>query len=256
MSVVPHPHRDPSVVLITGGGAGIGAGLASAFHARGATVILAGRTRERLDAIAARHPGMEVEVVDVADPGQVSALADRVGARHPDLDTVVNNAGIQTLIDFRGPDPVDPAILVREVDVNLKGLLYVSNAFLPLLKRRTSARLIHVGSGLAYVPLAAAPVYSATKAAVHSFTISLRRQLAGSPVQVVEIIPPVVDTDLHRGLPRKPPRAMKLDAFVAAAMAGLDGAKAEIVVGLAHVLRTGSRVAPGFFLNIVNKPQG
>jgi len=240
-------------VLITGGGAGIGAGLASAFHTRGATVIIAGRTRERVEAVAARHPGMQAEVVDVADPEQVAALADRVSARWPDLDTVVNNAGIQTLFDFSGPAMLDPAALGREVDVNLKGLLYVTNTFLPILKRQSRARLVNVGSGLGYVPLAAAPVYSATKAAVHSFSISLRRQLAGSPVQIVEIIPPVVETDLHRDQSRKPPKAMKLDAFVAAAMAGLDSGQDEVAVGLAKVLRTASRVAPGLFLNIVNK---
>jgi len=240
-------------VLITGGGAGIGAGLASAFHTRGATVIIAGRTRERVEAVAARHPGMQAEVVDIADPEQVAALADRVSARWPDLDTVVNNAGIQTLFDFSGPAMLDPAALGREVDVNLKGLLYVTNTFLPILKRQSRARLVNVGSGLGYVPLAAAPVYSATKAAVHSFSISLRRQLAGSPVQIVEIIPPVVETDLHRDQSRKPPKAMKLDAFVAAAMAGLDSGQDEVAVGLAKVLRTASRVAPGLFLNIVNK---
>ena len=240
-------------VLITGGGAGIGAGLASAFHGRGATVIIAGRTRERVEAVAARHPGMHAETVEVADPDKVTALTERVAARWPDLDTVVNNAGIQTLFDFTSPGMLEPVALGREVDINLKGIIYVANAFLPLLKRQPKARLINVGSGLGYVPLAAAPVYSATKAAVHSFSISLRRQLAGSPVQIVEIIPPVVETELHRDQTRKPPKAMKLDAFVSAAMAGLDSGQDEIAVGLAKVLRTASRVAPSLFLNIVNK---
>jgi len=245
-----------STVLVTGGGSGIGAGLAAAFHARGATVVIAGRTRERLEAVATRHAGIEVEVLDVADADQVASLAGRLAQRHPALDTVINNAGIQTQIDFTDPAPITPAALGREIDVNLKGLIYVTNAFLPLLKRQTRARMIHVGSGLGYVPLAAAPVYSATKAAVHSFTISLRRQLAGSSVQIVEIIPPVVETDLHRDQKSRPPRAMALDSFTAAAMAGLDAEKTEIPVGLAKVLRVGSRIAPGLFLNIVNKSRG
>ena len=240
-------------VLVTGGGSGIGASLAAAFHARGAQVIVAGRTRERVEDVAARHPGMAAEVVDVADPEQVAALAARVAERWPGLDTVVNNAGIQTLFDFTGPEPLDTAALGREVDVNLKGVIYVANVFLPLLKRQPKARLINIGSGLGYVPLAAAPVYSATKAAVHSFTVSLRRQLADSQVQIVEIIPPVVETELHRHQGHQPPRAMKLDAFVSAAMAGLDAGREEIPVGLARVLRTASRIAPGLFLNIVNK---
>lgn len=203
--------------------------------------------------MAARHPGLEAEVVDVADPAQVYALAERVSARHPGLDVVVNNAGVQTLLDFAAPGPVDPGLIDREIAVNLAGLIHVGNAFLPLLKRRAAATLIHVGSGLGYVPLTVAPVYSATKAAVHSSTVSLRRQLARSPVQVVEIIPPAVETALHRERSRKPPRAMTLDTFVEAAMAGLDAEQDEIPVGLARVLRTGGRVAPGVFLRIVNK---
>lgn len=238
-------------VLVTGGGSGIGAGLAAAFHAKGAQVIIAGRTGERLDAVAARHPGMVVEVIDVAEADQVAALAERVAARWPNLDTVVNNAGIQTLLDFR--EAVDPALITREIDVNLKGLILVANAMLPLLRRQPKATLINVGSGLGYVPLVAAPVYSATKAAVHSFTLSLRRQLVNTPVSVVELIPPVVETDLHRGQARKPPRAMKLEAFVNAAMAGLVAGDPEVRIGLAKVLARGSRIAPGLFLNIVNK---
>ena len=238
-------------VLITGGGSGIGAGLAAALHAKGAQVIIAGRTRERLDAIAARHPSMVVEVVDVAEAEQVAAFAERVAARWPHLDTVVNNAAIQTLLDFH--EAVDPELITREIDVNLKGLILVANAMLPLLRRQPKATLINVGSGLGYVPLVAAPVYSATKAAVHSFTISLRRQLANTPVSVVELIPPVVETDLHRGQTRKPPRAMKLEEFVKAAMAGLDAGHPEVRVGLAKILARGSRIAPRLFLNIVNK---
>ncbi|QJR37132.1 SDR family oxidoreductase [Gemmatimonas groenlandica] len=245
-----------STVLVTGGGSGIGAGLAAAFHARGAKVIIAGRTRERLVAVAAKHRGMEIEVVDVADPDEVGALAARISTGFPTLDTVINNAGIQTQFDFTRAEAADPSLLGREVDVNLKGLIFVANAFLPLLKRQSNARLIHIGSGLGYVPLASVPVYSATKAAVHSFTISLRRQLADSSVHIVEIIPPVVETDLHRSQSLKPPRAMKLDAFIAAAMAGLDAGRTEIPVGLAKVLRITSRIAPGLFLNIVNKRRG
>ena len=240
-------------VLITGGGSGIGMGLAQAFHARGATVVIAGRNRAALDAVALGHPGMMVEVVDVADPGSVEALVASVSNRHPGLNLLINNAGIQQVLDFAGATPPDIAIIAREIDTNLKGLIHVSAAFLPLLKRQSSARLVHVGSGLAYVPLSLAPVYSATKAAVHSFTISLRLQLAGTTVRVIEILPPVVDTALHRGLARKPPKAMPLPVFVKAAMAGLDAGTPEIVIGLAKVLKVAQRVAPGLFLKVVNK---
>lgn len=244
------------VVLITGGGSGIGAGLAGALHSRGHQVIIAGHRRERVEAVAARHPGMEAEVVDVADPAQVAALAERVGQRWPNLTTVISNAGIQHLFDFAGSEKLDAAELGREVDVNLKGVIYIANAFLPILRAQPRARLVNVGSGLGYVPLAAAPVYSSTKAAVHSFTIALRRQLKGSNVQIVELIPPVVVTDLHRHLDRIPPRAMELDAFVEATMAGLDKGRDEIVVGLARALQIFSRAAPSLGLNVVNQTDG
>jgi uncharacterized oxidoreductase len=241
------------VVLITGGGSGIGAGLAGAFHARGTEVIVVGHRRERVEAVAAHHPGMHAEVADVSDPQQVAELAERVGDRWPGLTTVVNNAGIQHLFDFAGPSPLDPAELGREVDVNLKGVIYVANAMLPLLKAQPRSRLVNVGSGLGYVPLAAAPIYSATKAAVHSFTVALRRQLRDSPVQIIELIPPVVETDLHRHLDQIPPRAMELDAFIDAALAGLDAGRDEIVVGLAKALRLLSRAAPSLGIKVVNQ---
>jgi uncharacterized oxidoreductase len=243
----------PGAVLITGGGSGIGAGLAAAFHARGSRVLVAGHGRARVEAVAAHHPGMEAEVVDVADADQVAALAERVAERCPDLDMVISNAGIQTLFDFAGPGPLDATELDREIDVNLKGVVHIANAFLPLLRGRPRSRLVNVGSGLGYVPLAAAPIYSATKAAVHSFTIALRRQLRDTSVQIVELIPPAVVTDLHRNLDGMPPRAMELDSFIAAAMAGLDAGRDEIVVGLANALRIFSRVAPATGLKVVNQ---
>jgi uncharacterized oxidoreductase len=251
----PEPDAVRDVVLVTGGGSGIGMALAQAFHARGATVIIAGRNRMSLQAVAAACPGMLVEEVDVASAASVEALSTRVTEAHPGLNVLVNNAGIQQLLDFAGATPPDALAIAREIDTNLKGLVHVSAAFLPLLRRQRTARLVHVGSGLGYVPLAAAPIYSATKAAVHSFTISLRLQLAGSPVKVIEIIPPVVATGLHRGQTRRPPNAMPLDDFARAAMAGLDAGRTEIAVGLAKVLRIAHRIAPGLFLRIINKPR-
>lgn len=241
------------IVLVTGGGSGIGAGLARAMHERGSTVIVAGRNRDALDAVTVGQPRMTSMVMDVADSASVAQAVEDVLSRHGELTMLVNNAGVQRLHDFAAPSTPHIADLRQEIDINLMGLIGVTTAFLPVLRRSESSRLVHVSSALALVPLAAAPVYSATKAAVRSFTISLRHQLAGSPVQVVELLPPVVKTGLHRDQPRQPPRAMDLDAFVAAAMKGLDSGADEVPVGLARILLVGSRVAPRRFFSIVNR---
>jgi uncharacterized oxidoreductase len=239
-------------VFITGGSSGIGAGLARAFHARGARVVIGGRDLAALGRVAGGAPGMETVRVDVADRASVEACAAELAARFPALSTVINNAGIQRLHDFAAEAPPDAAVIDAELDTNLRGLIHVSRTLLPLLRRQPAARLVQVSSGLAFVPLVQAPVYSATKAAVHAFTVSLREQLRGTPVRVVELIPPVVDTALHRGLARTPPRAMPLEAFVQKAMAGLDTGREEVTVGLARVLTVGARVAPRRFLRLVN----
>jgi uncharacterized oxidoreductase len=241
------------VVFITGASTGIGAGLARAFHARGARVIISGRNRQALETVARDCPGMEVELLDVADTRAIASCAGRVAARHPGLDVVINNAGVQRLLSFAAAQPLPPADLDAEIDINLRGLIHVSNAFLPVLKRQSSARLVQVSSALAFVPLVAAPVYSATKAAVHAFTVALREQLRGSTVQVVELIPPAVQTELHRGQIRRQINQMSLADFVAVAMRGLDSGRDEIAVGLARAARLGSRLAPGRLLKAVNR---
>ncbi|WP_247827379.1 SDR family oxidoreductase [Arthrobacter antioxidans] len=240
-------------VLITGASSGIGAGLAARFHARGARVIISGRDRTRLEAVAARHPGMSVIIMDVADPESVSRGLAAVARETPYLTTLVNNAGIQRLLDFSVAEPPGPADLTAEIDTNFAGLVTVTAAALPLLRRAPKARVVHIGSGLGFVPYARTPVYSATKAAVHSFTVSLRHQLAGSTVQVVEIIPPVVDTPLHRSLPSTPPMAMPLDRFLDRAIHGLDAGKDEIPVGLGRVSQIGARVFPKRLFSLINR---
>lgn len=244
-----------AVVFITGGASGIGMGLARAYHARGAKVIIGGRSRARLEAVARDCPGMEVEEVDVGLAADVEYCAQRVASRHPGLDLVVNNAGIQRLVDFGRDAPLELDDLEAEIDVNLKGLVYVTNAFLPVLKRQSAARLVQVSSALAFVPLVAAPLYSASKSAVHAFTVALREQLRGTPVQVVELMPPAVKTELHRGQNREPIRQMSLEDFTAEAMRGLDAGQEEIAVGLARAARLGARFAPRLLFKAVNRPR-
>jgi uncharacterized oxidoreductase len=230
-------------------------GLARAWHARGARVVIAGRDLDRLDAVARDCPGMEAELVDVADAASVQDCAARIGQRHPGLNLLVNNAGVQRLVSFAGEAPLAVEDLDTEIDVNLKGLVHVTNAFLPLLKRQPAARIVQVSSALAFVPLVVAPLYSATKAAVHAFTVALREQLKGGPVQVIELMPPAVKTELHRGQTREQIRQMSLEDFTVQAMRGLDAGRDEIAVGLARAARLGSRLAPRMLLKAVNKPR-
>jgi uncharacterized oxidoreductase len=175
-----------------------------------------------------------------------------VAAATPHLTTLVNNAGIQRPLDFSAPEPPAAADVAAEIATNFTGLVHVTAAALPLLRRAPRSRVVNVGSGLGFVPLASAPVYSATKAAVHSFTVSLRRQLAGSGVQVVEIVAPVVDTPLHRDMPAAPPMAMPVDDFVRRAVRGLDAGRDEIAIGLGRVSRLGARLAPRRLFALVN----
>jgi len=191
--------------------------------------------------------------MDVADPESVARGLAEVAGQTPHLTTLVNNAGIQRLLDFSATEPPGPADIAAEIATNFAGLINVTAAALPLLRRAQRSRVVHVGSGLGFVPYAKTPVYCATKAAVHSFSVSLRRQLAASTVQVVEIIPPVVDTSLHRDLPSTPPMAMSIERFLDRAIRGLDAGKDEIPIGLGRVSQIGARLAPKSLFSLINR---
>jgi uncharacterized oxidoreductase len=184
-------------VLITGSTSGIGRGLAERFHAAGNRVVIAGRRQELLDEITARHDGMASVVLDVADPASITAARDQLARSHPDLDVVITMAGIMQPEDLR--DPAHQATAEAIVTTNLLGTIRTIDAFLPGLLASDEATLMTVSSGLAFVPLPLTPTYSATKAAVHSYTQSLRMQLADTSVEVVELVPPKVQTALMPG---------------------------------------------------------
>ena len=222
--------------MITGGGAGIGRGLAEAFQKLGNRIIIAGRREGPLKETCAANPGMSYVVMDVTDAGSIRAAAARVTAQFPQLNCVINNAGIQRPHDFTRA--VDDAVVLQEVETNVLGLIRVSGAFLPHLQRQTDAILMSVSSGLGLVPLSRFPVYCATKAAVHSFCLSLRHQLRGTGVKVIEIIPPLVATDLKQT--HRPsgggPAPMPLAEFIPALMEELEGGAEEAAVGHAKRL--------------------
>ncbi|MDR7277184.1 SDR family oxidoreductase [Catenuloplanes atrovinosus] len=183
-----------NTVFIPGATSGIGLGLALRLQAKGNTVIVGGRRTELLERIAAERPGIGTVTVDTTDPASITAARDELAGRYPALDTLITMAGIMEPEDLRVPASLDVA--ERTVEVNLLGPIRLINAFLPGLLGRPAATIMTVTSGLAYVPLAATPTYNATKAAIHSYTESLRVQLTGSDVQVIELVPPATRTTL------------------------------------------------------------
>jgi uncharacterized oxidoreductase len=223
-----------NTILITGGTSGIGRGLAVRFHEAGNTVIVAGRRKDVLDQVTTDHPGIEAVVLDIADPDSIAHVADTLAARHPRLDVLVNNAGFLQFEDLLDPTSVSAAEPL--ITTNLLGPIRLIDAFLPQLVTKDDAAILNVTSALAFVPLPAAPTYCATKAALHSYTESLRVQLAGTGVQVIEIAPPNVRTDLAG---QQDEHAMPLDDFLTETMTLLrtQPYAKEILLDRAKLLR-------------------
>jgi uncharacterized oxidoreductase len=232
--------------LITGGGTGIGLALAEALMKEGSQVLICGRREEPLVQAQERFPGLEYMVCDLADRADREALFEWVRAAHPGMDLLINNAGVQRDINFRkGLEELENG--ENEVLVNLEAAIYLTAQFMPLLLARDEAAIVNVSSGLAFVPLAAAPVYCATKAGLHSFSQSLRHQLSGTSVKVFELIPPAVDTELGQGARARrgeTDRGIPAAEVAAAAVAGIRKDHYEIAVGRANTLMQGARSDP------------
>lgn len=225
-------------ILITGGASGIGQALARELYTRTNTVIIAGRREDALAEAAAAHPGMEWHPLDLTDPQSILRLRDEVLFRHPDLDVLINNAGIMFADD---PSlPVDDERLVGIVETNLLGPIRMISAFLPHLQTLPAASLVNVTSMLGYAPLATSSQYSATKAAIHSYTLSLRYRLQGTGVEVIEVAPPYTRTGLM-DVNLVDPRAMPLEVYIAETIEALAGGHLEAYVERARVRRDALR---------------
>ncbi|GAA1596388.1 SDR family oxidoreductase [Kribbella sancticallisti] len=183
-----------NTIFVTGGTSGLGLGLALRWHDLGNKVIIGGRRKELLDRIATEHAGIDTVLLDVDDPESVEAAFDEVTAKYPELNAVLTMAGIMQPENLL--DPGHLATAEATITTNLLGTIRVLTRFAPYLAGRQDGVILTVSSGLAFVPLAITPTYNATKAAIHSYTQSLRIQLAGTPVQVIELIPPAVQTTL------------------------------------------------------------
>ncbi|MGV3457988.1 SDR family oxidoreductase [Sphingomonas sp.] len=185
-----------NTILITGGGSGIGEALAHRLHDAGNTVIVAGRRRDALEAAIAGRANMHAMTLDIDSAEAIEAFAAEVIAAHPSLNVLINNAGIMRYEDLSARRDLTDA--EATITTNLLGPIRLTNALVDHLKVQDDAAIVNVTSGLAFVPLVTTATYSATKAAIHSYTLSLRDALAGS-VEVIELAPPAVQTDLTPG---------------------------------------------------------
>ena len=221
-----------NTIFITGGGSGIGRALAEELHKRGNKVIISGRRKSHLDSVAKANPGIEAIELDIADSDSIKAVAKKLIADHPDLNVLINNAGIMEPDKAAGV--IDDRVLVSTVTTNLLGPIRLTSALVDHLKSRRGVILYNT-SVLAFVPLAVTAIYSATKAALHSYVLSQRFLLRDSGVQVLEVAPPWVRTSLMNS--ENAEQAMPLDRFIAETLDVLGTGASEILVEAAKPLR-------------------
>ncbi len=227
-----------NTILITGGGTGIGRGLAEAFHQRGNQVIIAGRRQSVLDDTTRANPGMRSLPLDIENPDDFQRFVAEVKTEIPTLNVLINNAGIMKFEDLKaGVDTLATAEQI--IAINLLGPLRLTAALLPTLMAQPKATIMTVSSGLAFIPMAATATYCATKAAIHSWTQSLRHQLSGTSIEVLELAPPYVQTELLTPGGATDPNAMPLADFIAETMDLLKDPppSGEILVDRVHALR-------------------
>lgn len=241
--------RTGNTIFITGGTSGIGRGIAEAFHKQGNQVIISGRRKALLDEVTRANPGMAGIELDIQDPQQIQQAAARLIRDYPTLNVLFNNAGIMPFDNVGGEQ--NDAEVVATVATNLLGPIRMTAALLPHLKQQQDAVVIHNSSVVAFMPLAANAVYSATKAALHSYALTQRFALRDTGVRVIEVMPPWVDTDLI--YKSGDPRAMPLPDFVADTMQGLESGRDEVYVEAIRALRDNPGSGEHALINAFNQ---
>jgi uncharacterized oxidoreductase len=237
-----------NTIFITGGGSGIGRGLAEALHKLGNQVIISGRRKGHLEATTKANPGMKSMELNVEDPASIASVSKRLIADFPKLNVLINNAGIMQPDD--AASLIDEALLTSTITTNLLGPIRLTSALIEHLKKQKKAAVIYNTSVLGYVPLALTAVYSSTKAALHSYTLSQRYKLRGTSVSVLELVPPWVQTDLMNS--SENPGAMPLREFIDEAIKVLGTDAEEILVERAKPMRTNVGPNEGAFVTQFN----
>lgn len=243
-----------NTILITGGSGGIGLELAVQLKRLGNNVIITGRNSQKLERVKKDFPEIHVIMSDVTQIAEIESLFTSVTRDFPHLNFLINNAGIGQTLDVL--EQHEPSLLVRELDTNLTAPIQMINRFLPHLVKQENAAIMNVTSALAFTPLPLVPIYSASKAGLHSYTLSLRAQLRNTSVKVFELAPPTTQTDMLHGFGSgnlKGVPMMKASNVVSQAIRALGENQFEICPGQAKTLRLMSRLAPGYTLRLMEK---
>ncbi len=244
-----------NTILITGGSSGIGFEMAKEFLSAKNKVIITGRNMERLQKTKEKLGDITVIQSDVSNSDSVKKLYEQVSKDFPDLNVLINNAGVMFTINLQD-HKLSADELTKELDINVKGTIWMNDAFLPLLKKNENSATVTVSSGLAFVPLPISPVYCSTKAALHSYTLSLRAQLRNTHVNVFELAPPATETELLADFNKEDMEGistMTVQAMVADFLKGFSKNKYEICPGQSSQLKFMSRFFPGFILKQMSK---
>jgi uncharacterized oxidoreductase len=244
-----------NTILITGGSSGIGFQMAKEFLANKNKVIITGRKMDKLNEAKKKLGDVTIIQSDVSNPDSIKELHIQISKDFPDLNVLINNAGVMLSINLQKHN-LSASELTKEIDINLKGTIWMNDAFLPLLKKNKNAATVTVSSGLAFVPLPISPIYCSAKAALHSYTLSLRAQLKNTGVKVFELAPPATETELLADFNQEDMKGiatMKVQAMVADFLKGFSNDKFEICPGQSSQLKFMSRFFPDFILKQMSK---
>lgn len=245
-----------NTILITGGATGIGFALAKQFLAANNTVIICGRREAVLEAAKQKLPELQTRVCDLNRADERESLAKWIVENFPNLNILINNAGIQREFRVKEPSVAADFVNENEIETNLTAPIHLTFLLLPHLLKQKEAAVVNISSGLGYLPIAVIPVYCATKAAVQSFGTSLRYQLRDTNVKVFDVAPPLVETELHEAGNVKREQKLKgvsPERVAEETLRGIRKNKYEIAIGLAKVSRTASRTFPNLMFRLINK---